>query len=170
MLLVNTTHNVKRNKMTNVKIAFYRAENGKFGDKLIAWWTRPTWWKIWESSLYSHVEIVLPNGVWVTSSYRESVGIVARNRGVDYENTTQKWEIVEIPDVPIQTAWRIYQEEVGKKYDWLGIYFTEFLPLRIENPEKWYCSEFCAHAIGETRTSVSPQGLYEQVKKRVLSV
>jgi hypothetical protein len=60
-------------------------------------------------------------------------------------------------------AWNFALSQVGKKYDWLGI-FRFLVRNKDQNPNRWFCSELIAAALPQlvVRTQpyrVSPEGL-----------
>lgn len=118
--------------MTYAVVAFYKAV-GELFDHAV---------RIWEGGRYSHCEIVLPSGRWISASPRDG-GV----RYVDNEMDLSKWDFVaiKVDDKPLAkaTQWAATQE--GKKYDWTGIFLSQILPFCIENPRKFFCSEFCIH-------------------------
>ena len=42
-------------------------------------------------------------------------------------------------------------ETEGCKYDWIGMIASQFLPFLIKRRNKWYCSEWIAHALVNSR-------------------
>lgn len=50
----------------------------------------------------------------------------------------------------------------GKGYDWLGILFSQVLPLNLDHPERVFCSELNAAMLGLSKpASYSPEKLYQ---------
>lgn len=140
-----------------VKVAFYKGK-GNFFDKLIRWWTK---------SQYSHCELVIHN-LWYSSS--------PRNGKVRFEAinpNSSHWDYIDIQVSPEQTANLVafFQSRIGKKYDWLGIALSQVLPLNIDDPKRWFCSEICTQALIEVGAIVSskpsnwysPERLYNKV-------
>ena len=54
---------------------------------------------------------------------------------------SDKWDLIEISASPQEIA-SFYRLYAGKKYDIAGV--IGFLLFCRGNPEKWFCSEFCA--------------------------
>lgn len=141
-----------------MQIAFYKAE-GKIFDKLIRWWT---------GGRYSHCELVFSDGVFFSSSPRDG--------GVRYKTIQKdlgKWDFVGIRvdkfDENVLRRW--CDSKVGRSYDWLGIALTQALPLGMEDPERYFCSEIIVDALqhigrfkGFTPSEVTPQKLYNITK------
>lgn len=130
-------------------LAFYKGK-GNFYDKLIRWWT---------NSKYSHVELAANDGWWYTSSPRDG-GVVKRKMGYNSEH----WQFVPVRLTKSEVE-KFYQETKGSKYDWLGIVFSQVLPLKQHSKQKWFCSEWCGSVLGYANSNqLSPEDLYRKVK------
>jgi hypothetical protein len=114
-----------------MKIAFYKG-SGTIFDKLIRLWT-------W--SKYSHVELVADN-IWYTSSPRDD-GVVKRE--IDYD--PDHWDMFELNIHKNKEIIDFIDAEMGKRYDWLGIFLSQIIKLNIHNPNRWFCSEIVHKAI-----------------------
>ena len=56
---------------------------------------------------------------------------------------------------------------LGAGYDYGALVGSQLLNLRRENPERWFCSEICAHALGMTSPHrYAPGDLYRSVLER----
>jgi hypothetical protein len=56
------------------------------------------------------------------------------------------------------------QAYIGARYDYCGLLFSQLVKLRGHDRDKWFCSEFCAHAMGLTHPQTySPVGLWRWV-------
>ncbi len=75
------------------------------------------------------------------------------------------WDYVDI-EIDEYILEAVYDEHQGKGYDWLGIFFSQWIPLNIHQKSKCYCSEFCAEVLQLDKTGVSPQELYEIIYNR----
>jgi len=53
----------------------------------------------------------------------------------------------------------------GQKYDFLAIFLKEFIPIGLQDPSKWYCSEVCSWLCGFKKCAMSPIKLYKKVLK-----
>lgn len=128
------------------ELYFYKAEYGSWVDKLIAWWT---------DSKYSHVELHVGNGQFFSSSPREGE---VRYKYIDIKQ--EHWDIVLLP---VDTKVDLIRMEglIGKKYDWLGIFMHQFLPLNTQWSFKWWCSEAIGYVLGLDNFRINPQELYE---------
>lgn len=131
------------------KIAFYKVSKGNWIDKLIGWWTK---------SEYSHSELVIDQW-WYSISPRD-----VKLRRKNIQPNPEHWDYV---DVEIDELWFkvLYKKYEGCGYDWLGIALTEWLPLNVEHPKKFYCSEWCAKVIGYSPAQMSPQKLWEKINE-----
>lgn len=126
-----------------MKIAFYIAENGTWLDKAVAWWTRPNFFKFWESGRYSHCEIVFPDGCCLSASPREGE---VRKKWIDIYDG--KWEIIQLDSSYNDELISIFcQRELGKPYDYIGIFFTFIFPIDFQEKEEWFCSELAAKLV-----------------------
>ena len=125
-----------------VQIAFYHGNKTLF-DKAIAWWQKVRGEKYWR---YTHVEIVI-NGVWVSSSPRDG-GVRIGHISVNLNN----WDIVNLSNnkALCNRLMQLAEQEKGKKYDWLGIFLAQLIPLHIQNRSRWFCSELCGMMLHTT--------------------
>ncbi len=116
--------------------------------------------RIWTRSPYSHCEIVLPDGRWVTSSPREG-GVVSRVIVCD----PSEWDFIDLPWVTAAAVEALFEAERGARYDWIGLLGSQVLPVGIQSHTRWFCSEFCATVIGlELPQRYSPGSLAEVVR------
>ncbi len=116
----------------HVRLAFYKA-SGTITDKAIRFVTR---------SAYSHVELIGHDGKGWSASPRE--GLV-RKKQIDFDDS---WDIIDIPWVSTDDACARIEDEIGKSYDYAGIFLSQILSLNRSNPDKWFCSELVAKSIG----------------------
>jgi hypothetical protein len=143
-----------------VKLAFYKAHQGGWDDKLISWWTKGP---------YSHVEIVVGpdvDNLTMYSSYASDGGV--RRTLHKYDPTV--WEYVDI-DLDFNVLFQIYQRTNGMKYDYLGM-LGFILPFK-DRENKWFCSEWVSNVLkcnGDKRfytlepSRISPNKLYKIVR------
>jgi len=59
------------------------------------------------------------------------------------------WDMLDIPttEAEEEIVRNFCGNELGCRYDWWGIWFSQVIPLRREHPDKWFCSEICAAAL-----------------------
>ena len=141
-----------------VRVAFYKGKGNLF-DKLIRWWTK---------SPYSHCEVVI-NNIWYSSSPVD-LSVRAKQISCDYS----KWDFILLTDDAVKEARMIeyFYNEQGKKYDWLGIVLSQVIPLDIQNPNRWFCSEISSAMLmhggcidmKNKASWYSPQRLYKKLK------
>lgn len=114
-------------------LAFYKGK-GNWWDKLIKWWT---------GSKYSHCELIFGDSAWFSADAWQN-----KVRYTSFDANPYNWDYVEfvttVKDEMILRAW--CDSKVGKKYDWWGI-LGFILPLRIESPNRYFCSEICVAAL-----------------------
>ena len=132
-----------------IKIAFYKGSPHSYLHRIIRWWT---------SSKYSHAELIMPdNKTWISISPFLSSRVAKRTRET-IENP-EDWEYL-----TFDLSWRkpVYEyqadqlgkfitETTGCKYDWTGMLLSQFGPYLIKHRDKWYCSEWIAHALVNSR-------------------
>lgn len=142
-----------------MKIAFYIAKKGRLLDKLIAWWTRPDWWRFWESGKFSHTELVFSDGWCFSASPREGS---CRWKKIKFDES--KWVFIELDKIYDETEIALRcSEENGKSYDYVGIFWSFIIPIGYETKRKWFCSEIAAKLALEINHAnrYSPNDLYD---------
>jgi hypothetical protein len=114
-----------------VQLAFYIGKKSII-DKLICMRTQ---------SNTSHVEIVIDG--YKYSSY-PGIGV----RKAVFSNDPGLWKIYDLPEVNAEDILSFYEQTKGRAYDWLGVLIGQFFYIKIDDPLKFFCSEWCAKAIG----------------------
>lgn len=114
------------------KAAFYD-KPGTLADKVIRWRT---------GSDTSHVELLLDDGFCYSSSLRD--GGVRRKR----INLDDGWYLVDLPWVDDDAVRAFFAETKGAPYDLSGTLIGQSLFIRFHAEGKWFCSEWCAQAMG----------------------
>jgi len=136
-----------------VKIAFYKSGKGDWIDKAV---------NLFSGCYgYSHCELVFSDGMSFSSSPREGK---CRFKNINYSD---KWCIIDLPSITSEKESQIRFEcsrYVGKKYDYLGIFFWFLIPVGIEDGSRWWCSEVCSKLLGLMRYRISPNRLAEMFK------
>lgn len=126
-----------------IYLALYKG-SGTFFDKLIRFITRQP---------YSHCELQI-RGVCYQSQPRDG-GVRQKVMELDPE----KWDLVPLPEYNEADAITWFIKNEGKKYDWPGA-ITSVLPLHINIPSRYFCSEACQHMLGiKDPKSQKPQQL-----------
>ena len=123
-----------------IRIAHYKGKGNLF-NKIIRAFQRLRSPKAYAK--YSHTEIVIGNR-WYGASNRENRVRVRKITG-----NSGNWDFTEIPmskrDMAILEIF--LKSQVGEGYDRLGIVFSQIVPLQIDDPKKWFCSELVAEAL-----------------------
>lgn len=140
-------------------IAFYKGKHGNILDKLICFFTK---------SKYSHCEIF--DGIFCYSSSPRDGGVRAKCIELDKKWDTFRLNInIDSSDIELK---KFYSETKNKKYDWIGIFLSKLIPLKIEDPNRWYCSEWSSYFL-KNRMNVdidkiqcSPGELYKDLKNK----
>jgi len=134
-------------------MAFYKKDTHHVSDRIIRQWQKIKKDKYWK---YSHVEVILPDGTFFSSSPRDG-GV--RKKYIQYDDNV--WDFYRI-GVTMNDA--VVSNESGKKYDWLGIALSQVVPFAIQSENKWFCSEISGHMIGVYEPyKFSPSRLAEHV-------
>lgn len=134
-----------------IYLAAYKGKGTLF-NRLIRLWTR---------SKYSHCELVMPDGRWLSASGRDG-GVRAKRIELDLEH----WDLFPLPWASAFLINTLFKHHRGKGYDWLGIFFSQLLPMAIDSKRRMFCSEFCAAALGfDNPQRYSPAQLGEVVQR-----
>ena len=123
------------------KLAFYKSEYGNWLDKLIAWWTRPNFWKLLDYKSYSHVEMYFSNGLCFSSSPRDGG---TRWKKIGDIETSGKWDFLEFPHMDEEKLIGECSSRMGLSYDYWALFFNFLIDINWEDKKKWFCSEICA--------------------------
>ena len=144
---------------TMIALVFYKGK-GNWIDWCIRFATR---------SKFSHVELMefTPKFDLYDREY-DCFSASARDGGVREKKITlspDKWRFV-----PIRWGDKFEHldqaREIGKKYDFKGILFSQFFSFGRHNKKRWFCSEICAAYLGFSHPQTySPQRLFEAVNQ-----
>ncbi len=120
-----------------IKVAFYKGK-GNFLNGIVRWWTR---------SIYSHAEIMLPDGLtWIGISPFLKSKVASRKKIIiDYS----EWDFIDIDvnEEQLGIIMEFFEDTKGQGYDWVGMLLSQFLPCKIKHKKRWYCSEWIAYAL-----------------------
>lgn len=97
-------------------------------------------------SPYSHCELAVAHGNGQYDCYSSSI----RDGGVRVKTMPlprEKWDLIPVPATAAQVQ-AAFETTRGAKYDWLGA--TGVIARWRHDKRKWFCSEWCAYAIGCT--------------------
>lgn len=115
-------------------------------------------------SPYTHVEMVMSDGMWFTSSHFEK-GVVGRK----YE-PEGVWEYVDV-EADEEVARHYLEALVGMPYDYLGVARFVF-PGVPHSHDRWFCSELtactlkvCGRNLKKKPQHYSPGGLHCELLK-----
>lgn len=113
-------------------------------------------------SIYSHCELVI-NGCCYSSSPRDG-GVRAKQIDLDSGN----WDLIEIDDRRAGLVLSFFELTQGAKYDWTGAVIGRGLGVRIESRSRWFCSEWCAAALGlEKAWRFTPARLFAAILPQI---
>ena len=138
-----------------IYLAAYKGK-GKLFNRLIRLWTR---------SRYSHCELVMPSGLWLSASAMDG-GVRAKR----IELNPEHWDLIPLPWADESRIWQVYGRHRGKGYDWLGLFGAQLLGAGIDNPRRMFCSEFCAAALGFPQPQRYSPALLGDVVRRVHAI
>lgn len=129
-------------------IAFNKS-NKTLMDKLIRFFTK---------SEYVHCELVTVKRSDRFYGYSAYPGEGVRAKWISYD--PNEWEFIKIPTVDVKS---FMEKTEGKKYDYLGA--LGFVFGNNDNPNRWFCSEWCASVLGlENPSKLSPGDLFKKFK------
>lgn len=116
----------------NIKLAFKRINsNSDLLEKAIGKWTK---------SKYSHVEIIIGTK-WISSLPGKGVHVLdllPLNNTWDYHDLGK----LRLSELQYNTLITWVKQQDGKDYDWVGIFFSQILPLQMNDTDDWFCSEY----------------------------
>lgn len=136
-----------------MKIVFYEAKYGNWLDKFISFWTR---------GKYSHCELYFEDmDICFSSS--------SRDKGTRYKRiniNNGKWDIIKLNISDEEKYFNRTKAFIDKKYDWIGIIFTQLFPLNRQDKDKWFCSEICGYILGYDESyKYSPNKLFKIIMR-----
>lgn len=150
--------------MTNqVYLALYKGKKSGKGVKVKL--ARLTDWLIRKITRgqYSHCEIAIDLGgkfECYSSSWRDG-GV---RRKLIYL-APDKWDLIALPDHMAQQARELYRQTLGAKYDTWGMFAT-LTPCIKGSITRWFCSEWCAKAMGLAKPEMySPNSLAQYFRQ-----
>lgn len=120
-----------------IKIAFYKGD-GNCLNGVVRWWTK---------SIYSHAELVLPDGItWIgISPFLKSKVASRKKLIIDY--TEWDFLFLDVTQEQVDIIMEFFEDTEGHRYDWIGMLLSQFLPCKIKHKKRWYCSEWIAYAL-----------------------
>ena len=97
--------------------------------------------KLWTWSKYSHCEMIFSDDTTIGTSLAFPFTVSISTKVYD----PKFWDIVEV-NVTYEEELIMKQfalEQIGKKYDWCGIFFSIVFPFKRDTSNRWFCSELC---------------------------
>lgn len=121
--------------MKEVSLLFFKNPN-KLIHKLICWWT---------GSKYYHVEIYFPedNTVFTTNGDHD---LFSMEYMADLPKNIDKCTII-IGENKYLNLKKFLFDEKGTKYDYMGLFLSQFFNKGYQNDEKWFCSEITSESL-----------------------
>ena len=136
-----------------IKIAFFKGDIHKLLHRFVRWWTK---------SPYSHVEIVLDDGLtWVSVSPFLCTRVAARICTTVAEDD---WDYLtfSITSEELFALKDFISETTGNSYDWAGMLLSQVTPFIVKGKGRWFCSSWVAHALSHaTIVRWRKLGIYE---------
>jgi hypothetical protein len=137
--------------MSKVQIAFYKKERGWLDDA-IRWYT---------GSPYSHCELVV-DGTCYSSSIPDG-GV--RSKRIDINDGG--WDVLDLPGADGPAIKLFHANTDGCGYDYVGVFLGQLLKIPfLQLPSRYFCSEWCAEALGiPDPASYSPGSLSDKLRR-----
>lgn len=131
-----------------MQVAFYKGRKRLF-NRLTSWWTRGP---------YSHCELVMPDGSFVSSSFMDN-GVRIKRISINPDH----WDFLEVDDATPE-MWEAAINMVGTPYDTLGLVGFLFSPVA-DDRNKMFCSEFVKWFFGFSEPwRFNPNTTYSVIK------
>lgn len=141
----------------------YNKKGSPWYGKIIGWWT---------NSPYYHVELIMFNKYWISANPEDEVYI--RNLAP----LKDSWDYVELKTLKVsreqlEKVVKYINLQNGKKYDFLGILFSQVFKWSIGSDKKWFCSELAVKILNllgcdlyftQAPQNYSPGDMYKAVK------
>ena len=131
-----------------IQIAFYKDDPSRL-HRFIRWWTK---------SKYSHAELIMPDGeTWWSISPFLGSAVASRQRTT--LNNPERWDYLTfnlswrqpVREYQLAQLNKFIENTRGHRYDWIGMLLSQCTPFLIKHRNKWYCSEWIAHALVKAR-------------------
>ena len=101
--------------------------------------------QLWTRSKYFHTEIII--GDRRITSHTEHGVIVTKNLNNEYSHAHADIKKTLVDTDKINYAIKFAERQVGKGYDWKGIFFSQVIPMDIDNKDKWFCNEISGQVL-----------------------
>ena len=136
-----------------IYLALYHGHRGGSGWRV--WCARATDWltRVLTRGRYSHCELAVRLPETAEEQEYECYSASIRDKGVRRKVMplpSAKWDLIALPDSVSPLLHSLWKETQGQGYDLPGAFGVVFgLP---ENRRRWFCSEWCAMALGLTES------------------
>lgn len=149
-----------------VTLAFYKGRGARLSERLQDGAIRKA-----TGGIYSHVELI--GGDAACGSDALCLSSSGRDGGVRERPIflkASKWDLLHL-DVDAAAPVAFVRRQLGARYDYAGIMLSHVLAFGRHDPERWFCSEICAAALGIPNAHrISPQMLFDVVNWRLRGV
>ena len=134
-----------------IKVAFFKGDKHLRLHRFIRWWTK---------SPYSHAELVLPDGEqWAGISPFLTSRVGIREKSISPENQKANWDYLTftlnwrepVREYQVSQLNKFIEKTMGSRYDWIGLIISNLTPFLVKKRDRWYCSEWIAHALVNAR-------------------
>lgn len=150
-------------QLNKVYLAFYKKKRKIIDFQSFYYQIFDDFTRLVTGGIYSHCELAIENlGEYNCYSSSNRDGGVRKKR---MELPLEDWDLIEITHlVNIRDIVDFYKKTQGKKYDFIGL-MSPVLG-NLHNDDKYFCSEWCAEAIGLIfPNKYSPSSLYRYLRK-----
>ena len=132
-----------------IRVAFFKGDKGRWLHRFIRWYTK---------SKYSHAELVMPDDeTWAGISPFLTSKVGTRKKSI--EESKDEWDFLTfklswrqpVREYQIAQLNRFLEKTSGSRYDWTGLIISNLTSFLVKKRDKWYCSEWIAHALVNAR-------------------
>jgi hypothetical protein len=98
--------------------------------------------KFWTNSKYFHAEIIVSD-FWLSATATRGIQMLK------LDDLNDNWDYFDI-DVEQDCAHDLlnwFHFQLNSKYDWKGIFLTQFVNINKQDQNKWFCSELVAECL-----------------------
>ena len=153
----------RRFQLNKVYLAFYKKKRKIIDFQSFYYRIFDDFTRLVTGGIYSHCELAIENlGEYNCYSSSNRDGGVRKKR---MELPLEDWDLIEITYlVNVRDIVDFYKKTQGKKYDFIGL-MSPVLG-NLHDDDKYFCSEWCAEAIGLIfPNKYSPSSLYKYLRK-----
>lgn len=98
--------------------------------------------RLFTASSWNHVDVLFEDGTLIGATARDGVQKTTLHHRLEaYQTRSYKIDQITLEDE--QAARRFAELQVGKRYDWGGVFGTVFRTA-LEHQSRWFCSELVA--------------------------